>query len=379
MSSVDYRVQLFAPLANGTFGMSGNPDLEFLRPKNLGWSDYLNGVPEAFFTIDQDDEQLMKLSTSAPGTWHTRILRNREIVWSGIFGTEVDANERDVIFYNHGYLAYLAGLCTDWHVTYANSSVGTIISDAWTRAKTGLTSSPVNFVTTGTIETPLTTVGGATLLLPTYDAYYKPILNLLQELTVLVASDQSVIVRFEITHSATPTFNYWYNYGAVGSASQWLPMPYWRLGDGRVAGFSDYTMPIQRRNELLAVGSSPTSDLLRFDSANASSYTTMGRRQSPLYLSWVRDQTELQRVANFRRWQAEFNSRDIQLRMHPNKVLPPGATGAEFRVGSLADVQIQRGASWFGPDPYLIQGVRVIWVKGQEYVRPILQTYPSNG
>lgn len=358
-----YRVQVFA--FGASYGI-GTLLAEFERAKNIGYADTLNDVPEAFFTIDQDDPKLPAVR-GYEGKAHVRILRGEDVVWSGWMGMEHDANERDVIFTCYGYLAGLYFLVSDWNVQYTNAQVNTIVSDAWTRAKTTIPNSPLAFVTTGTIEAPVTTSGGATpLVLPKYSLFYKRLLFVLREMAALSISDTTNTVVFEITHAAAPTFNFWKNRGIV------RPDVVWAYGDRIVSGFRDYQMPIYRRNDLLAVGSAPNNTLLRYEWTAAGDVAAYGTRQEPLYFQYVRDQTELQRVTGLRGALAQRVTPDLTLRFYPNAVIPPNATGAGFRMSDQARVRISRGATSIDAN-FLITGYRVLYVRGNEYLRVSLQ------
>ena len=93
---------------------------EFSNAKNLGWAEYLNDVPEAFFTLNQDDPQLLRLRTYRDKT-HIRIFRDSDLVWAGMMG-EWDANERDAIIYASGYLSYFYKLASGWNVSYTTAT-----------------------------------------------------------------------------------------------------------------------------------------------------------------------------------------------------------------------------------------------------------------
>jgi hypothetical protein len=364
-----YRVLVYAPLADSTYGI-GAQIAEFAHAKNIGYADTLNDVPDSFFTIDQDDPQLPQIA-GYQGRGHVRILRDDVVVWAGWFGMEHDANERDVIFVNFGYLAGLYFLPSDWNVKYTAAEVGTIVSDGWTRAKTTITNSPLNFVATGTIQSPVTTSGGSTsIVLPTYAMFYKRLLFMLREMAALSVSDTTNTVVFEITHS-TPTFNFWKNRGVDH------PDIVWAYGDAVVSGFSDYQMPVDRRTSILGVGSSPTSALLRYEwTAPGADIAEFGARIEPIYLSWVRDQTELTRTTTQRGAIARKTSVDLTIKFAPNSVVPPGGTGAGFRMSDTVRVRVNRGTTQVDATR-LITGFRVLVLGGNEYLRVV--TRPALG
>lgn len=364
MTAPSYRVQVFA--MGASFGI-GNLIAELENVKNIGWSDHLNDVPEAFFTVNQEDPKIALLR-GYQGKAHVRIIRNDDIVWAGKFGHEFDAKADDVIFTAYGYLAHTYSLLSDWNKTYTNTSMGTIISDAWTRAKTGIANSPLAFVTTGTIETPVTTSGGATgITLPRYQEFYKRLLFVFREMATIATSDTTNTVVYEITHSATPTFNYWKNRGVQ------KPNVQWEFGDGYVRDFKVYGYPIYHRNDLLTVGAAANNTTLRYEASDATDITNWGAHQEPVYFSWIRDSTELQRVAKLRLAVGLREQADVSLTFFANTVLPPGATGAGFRLSDQVKVKIDRGFTNIN-SYQLTVGVRVLYVNGNEHVRVELQT-----
>jgi hypothetical protein len=340
--------------------------------KNIGYADTLNDVPEAFFTLDQDDPKVTVLRTYA-GRAHVHIFRNDDLVWAGWFGMEVDSNERDVVFTCYGYLAGFYWMTSNWNVQYTNAQIDTIVSDLWTRVKTTLTYSLFTTFTTGTIQAPVTTSGGATpISLPNYQMFYKRGLFVLKELAAVAMSDTSNRVVFEITHSATPTFNLWKNKTTAQTNTVW------KWGDNKVKGFRDYQMPIYHRNDLQVVGSNPTQSVLRASATDSTDMSTdqWGRRMEPVYLQYVRDSTELDRVSKLRLNLALREQTDLSLNFFPNAVLPPLATGAGFAMGDTVTVKITRGITSIDTT-FLVVGYRVITLGGAEYMRVQLQQPPA--
>ena len=371
--AVRYRLRCSAFLDTTNFGV-GTAIAEPSRIKNLGWGKYLNDVNELFVTLDQDDTQLAALR-DYEGKHHIQVLRQQdsgpwESVWRGWGAMEVDANYRDAVLTGYGYSSGLWWLHTDWDQAWTSQEVGTIISDLWTRAKTTHTQSNLGFVTTGTIQAPVTTSGGGTpIVLPSYRTYNKRILLAMQELVALSASDTNNGVVFEITDGDTPTFNLWKNLGTDRTDQLW------QLG-GAVVDFRQIKLPVLHRNEILAVGSPASSAIYRYTTADAGDINDYGRRQESLFLSWVRDETELQRVTNRRRAMAVREDIYLELRFRKGRVIPPGATGASFALADRVRVNINRGIT--NVDEYrLVSGVQVLYVSGAEHVRALTQQRPG--
>ena len=61
-----------------------------------------------------------------------------------------------------------------------------MVSDQWIQAKTTLTNSNLAWVTTGTIQAPVTTSGGGTaIVLPSYKLFQKRILFVFREMSAI--------------------------------------------------------------------------------------------------------------------------------------------------------------------------------------------------
>ena len=368
-----YRAFLYdtSPASSGGFGPS-TLLAEFEKVKNVGWERHLNEVGTAFFTINQDDPKLSGLR-SYKGKAHVRITRDNEVVFGGIWGG-LSANGEDAILYAYGYEALLYSLPTDWNTRWQDAQIDTIVTDLWTRAKTTLTWSPLGFVTTGTIQAPVTTSGGATaIVLPLYRTYNKRILFCIRELVALGTSDLTNTVYFELLPATSPTsttvtFNFWKNKSTDQTDVKW------EYPNGLVRDFNDDQEPILARNDIVSVGSSPNDILLRQEVDHAGGtygYETIGRRMEPLYFAWVRDEDELTRVSALRLARALRPEPDLRLNMNANSVKPPGVTGAGYTLGDRVRVKVKRGITDI--DQYMfLSGVQVLFLRGQEHVQPWL-------
>ena len=362
-----YRVEVMAFADTSTFGI-GALVAEFENVKNIGWSDYLNDVPQAFFTINQDDPKI-SLLRSYKGKSHVRIWRNDDLVWTGWMAMEVDANSTDAIFYCYGYLAGLFWMHTGWDQSWTSAKVQTIVSDSWTRAKTILTNSRLGFVSTGTIESPFTTAGGPTeITLPAYGGFYKRLLFVMQEMAAISASDTSQTTLFEITHALSPTFNFWKDRATTISDLKW------EWGDRVVQDFSAYEMPIEHRNDILAVGSIPRDALARTEVEDTADMTTSswGRMQESVFFAWARDDTEVDRVTKLRASKALTDSTATTLVFYPGAETPPGTSASKWRLGDKVRVVIDRGVTNIDADMQIV-GVKVLATHGQEYLRTTIQ------
>lgn len=368
MTAVDYRVIISEADSSSDFAVGGTI-CELENRKNLGWARYLNDVGEAFVTINQDDPKIRGLR-DYEGTAHVKYLRNGEVVWRGIL-SEHEANADDVILYSYSYESPLYWLQSDWNQTWKEAQIDTIVSAQWLRAR-NQTSSQLGFVTTGTIQAPVTTSGGATAIeLPSYKSYYKRVLFTLKELSAIATSDTTNTCYFEMAYTTTPTdgdvtFNFWKN----RSTDRGLVMKY----GVNVRDFGDRYAPILTRNDVYGVGSGAHNLLFRFrkqTTAGARGSVLFGLRQEPIYLQWVRDQTDLERVTRLRAAKAIRTDADLTLYMGQNALPPVGTAAGGYNLGDRFPVYIDRGITQVDKTMQLI-GQQVTAARGAERVYPMM-------
>lgn len=336
----------------------------FENALNIGWSEYMNDVGEAFFTLSQDDANLPSLVGNSLLTdmCHMEIYRNNELVWAGWLG-EADETNDDVVLYGYSYLSGLYYLLSDWDQTWTNASVSTIFSDLWTRAKTTLTWSRMNWMSSGTIQSPVTTSDGAvTLTMPFYNIFKKRILLAYKELAAYAISDTTNHVSFEITPAGV--FNLWKDRGNDRTDRP----TFQRMGPGVIRNYRRLWNPVDWRSTIYAVGSSPNDVDLQEEEDN-SSLENQGRREEPIFLQWVRDATELQRVTKLRVQRAGQKNTDLMISMYPNTIVPYRATGADFELGDTFTVDPGRGLSADNPEDKIVVGQQIMFVRGTENVR----------
>lgn len=353
------------------------------NPHSLGWSEYVNDVGEAFFTIMQDDpksghplldsnegpppdENIWRLQDMIINGYHMEIYRNGEKVWGGWIGESDETNE-DTIVYGYSYASGLYSLLSDWDQEWTATDVHTIISDLWTRAKTTLSDSPLAWVTTGTIQSLWSTEGGPTTLqMPFYNIFRKRILLAMKELTAYAISDTNNKVVFEITPDGT--FNLWRNLGTTLFKSGWSSM-----STGNIRSFHRVTKPVDRRTDLYAVGSSPNDIDLQHTESIAGDRSFIGRREEPIYLQWVRDQTELERVAAIRMKRAAKVDTDLSVSFFPDTIIPYRATGAKFTLTDDIWIALRGSGVSDVSEIKTIVGQQVIFHRNAESVKLILE------
>lgn len=359
MSRTEYRVQVYD--STGTSFAPGNLIADFAHPGNVGWADYLNDVPEAFFTLVNDDEQIAAIRTYKDHA-HVKIYRNDDLVWAGVLG-EWEANETDAIFTCYGYLSYFYRLLSSWDVEYEDAQIDTIINDLFTEVTATQTNSVAKWITSGTVQAPVTTSGGATpISLPSYKLFWKRALFLLREMAALSVGNTTNQPVFEITPAGV--FNFWKNLGQDRAFM-------WEYGDSVVAGFDESQVPILKRNDVRVAGMNPSDVALRDRWSNATAISATGRTMEPMFFSWVRDATEMARAAAFRAGMLGRDVADLSIQFKPDSIIPAKATGAGFVLGDRVNIKINRGITVVD-GLYMVRGQQVYYIKGVERVNLIL-------
>lgn len=361
--TLDYHVVISGWADTTDFGI-GSTVAYIANPTNLAWTEYINDVGECFFTLSQTDSMIPKLRNDLNQMRHMRIYRNGQLVWGGWLG-ETDETPEDVIIYGYNYLSGLYMLHSDWNQEWTNENVGDIISDLWTRANSGITGSRMGWMGTGTIQNPVTTSGGAVdLTLPLYKVYYKRILSAMQELVAYSISDTTNHVVFEITPGGT--FNLWKD---LGSSLSNVTFAY---GDGAIRHYRRLRVPIDRRTALLAVGSSPIGATLREEVTAAANISAYGRLEEAIYFSWVKNSTQLGRVARARLQRAKRIDTDLLVTFDRDAIIPARATDSLIALGDDITIDLPKGISSTGSETKMIVGQQVVVTRGSENVRLLL-------
>ena len=365
MANPKYKVVIFNFADTTTFGL-GTPLAVLSSATNVGWSEYGNEVSEAYFTLSQEDSAIAVLSGDAVKYgYHCRIYRDGVLVWGGWLG-EVDEGLNDVVFTAYSYLSGFYHYAMPWDQSWVGQDADQIVEDAFDYAK-GLSKSRVGWITKGTIEHLYVESGGPTTLqMPLYKATYKRPLTVFREMAAYAISDTTNHVIFEVTPSGT--FNLWKNRGSSINSKMWSLGRYIRT-------FRRVRLPVDTRNEILVVGSSPTDTTLRFTATDATTRDAGGLKEEPIFLSWVKDEDELERVAAIRLTKAKRIDTTLYISLFKNTVIPARATNASYAIGDTVHVGIDRGmtqVSLAGSEPKFIAGHQVIYQNGDEFVRLLL-------
>ena len=359
----------------GPYDYSPGPVIaEIVNWYNLGWADYVNDVPEAFFTILQKEgDSLANLLRDYEGRAHVQIYRNGTLVWAGWL-MEYDGQTGDAVFYCYGYLSGLYWQVTNWNVVYIDKKVGEIVETEWLAARNRQMNiggqdrfvSMLHWITTGLIQHPVTTTGGSTdLILPEYKLYNKRLLFMLRELASISMSDTQNTVMFDITPGGQFRF--------LKDSRDDKPNLLFEYGDDQVANFRHLRAAVNRRNSLRGVGSSPMNLVLRSTQTRDGQIDAWGLREEAMYVAWVRDQTALQRVTKHRLARANRIDNDIALQFYPNSVQPPHKLSGQWNLTDRCRVIIDHGTSNFNGWLHAVGQQTVISRAGAERVQVMFQ------
>lgn len=365
--ALGYSVVLrdFVDAAGGDF--SPGPVIAFIdQPHNLAWSEYINEVGEAFFTISQRDAKAALLSSIEDlinRRVHMEVLRNGEKVWGGWLG-EVDENTDDLIIYGYSYLSGFFDLVTAWDTSWTGQTVATIVSDVLNTAKTKA-DSRVHWITRGNIEAPVTTSGGSTAItMPLYRAPLKRILQVFKEMAAYSISDTTNHVVFEVTPDGY--FNLWkHRYAENNNVGTSYP-------HGYVRSYRRIRRPVSRRSKLYSVGTSPTDVNLQDNESDATLINQMGLSEEPIYFSFIRDSNELDRVTKLRLARAKRVDTQLFLSFYRDTIVPFRATGATYKLGDMVYPKIDNGATVISETQRMVAGQQVVWSGKRENVRLLL-------
>jgi hypothetical protein len=366
--ALSYSV-VFRDFTNGSVGSDYSPGavIAFIdSPTNLAWSEYINEVGEAFFTISQSDAKaaiLADLGDLINRRVHMEVLRNGEKVWGGWLG-EIDETTNDVVFYGYSYLSGFYDILTDWNQSYTNQSIADLFT-TFLGVALDKDRSRVHWFTQGTIEGAVTTSGGSTsLTLPLYRASYKRVLSAFKELVTYAISDTTNHVIFEVTPDGV--FNQWSNRKRTVSDVRVA------FGHGQVRSFRRIRRPVHRRTGIRSVGASPTSVNLQGFAEDGTLTALMGRSEEPVFFSFVRDADEVTRVTKLRTERANRVDNDLFLSFYRDSIVPFRATGAPYRLGDLIAPEIDHGVTALTGESKVIAGQQVVYTGRRENVRLLL-------
>lgn len=271
---VEYVVEVYA--SGSTFG-PGTIICEIPDAVNLGWSCYDRLPGKAFFTLPQTSSLINTVNVVTPGTltagvpatYHVAIWRittaGATLVFRGILMDTSDVGD-DVVYSAYDYKALLSLSRSGFKTLYPTKLLGTeIVSPEWVLAKTTTTFSPLAFVTTGTIENPLDTLGVTPIKTNTqFGTLDQHRLQLFYDISEMGRANTANRVTFEIT--LANVFNFWKNQGGTapfelvlnGTVSDYDFTPGWThfrddlatLGVGATGGSAEITA--SAGNDILA-------------------------------------------------------------------------------------------------------------------------------
>jgi hypothetical protein len=266
---VEYAVELFS--SDASFG-PGTKLAEIWDARNLGWSRYSRLPGKAFLTLAQTSPYLSLLT---PLTTHCKVWRLTPNATTEVFDgafLEYDSTGDDVVCDFFDYLALLSISRAGYKTLYPTKALGSeIVAPEWSSAKLA-TSSPLGFVSTGTIEDPLGT--DAVTVIKTNNQFGlldQMRLQLFYDLSEMGRANTTNRVSFEITRGATPTFTFLKNKGSLSSMGLVL--------NGNVSDYHYLPNWSAYRNDLATIGTTIGGGATEVVSKDATAALSKGLRQ----------------------------------------------------------------------------------------------------
>ena len=268
-SPPEYAIEMFSSDAN--FG-PGTKIGEIWDARNLGWSSYDRIPGKAFFTVSQLSSFLSLLD---PLLTHIKVWRitpaGATNVYSGVF---VDYNSvgDDVIASCFDYLSLLAVSRAGFKTLYPTKKVGTeVASPEWSNAKTA-TSSPLAFVTTGTIEDPLGTDNVTPITTSAaFGTLDQQRLQLMYDLSEIGRANTIHHTTYGISRTAPHTFTFSKDKGTVKDVAFVL--------NGNVSDYNYLPNWLSYRNDVATIGQDSVGAPTEIVKADAGAAAAKGLRQ----------------------------------------------------------------------------------------------------
>jgi hypothetical protein len=263
----EYVIELYD--SGATFGP--NVKLaELWDSRNVGWSRYDRLAGKAFFTLDQTSKTLPFIVdlTTHVAIW--RITPNGDtLVYRGAVINRNTTGD-DVVVDCFDYLSLLSISRSGFKTLYPTKKLGTeIVSPEWALAK-GAGSSPLGFVTTGTIEDPLGTDGVTPIKTNAqFGTLDQSRLQLFYDLSEMGRANTTNHVTFEI--DLNNTFNVWKNRGAAAEVAFIL--------NGNISDYQYLPGSIRYRNDLATIAAGGSGGAAEIVATNSAGITAKGRRQ----------------------------------------------------------------------------------------------------
>lgn len=210
LRDVQYHVTTYASDANGGPGaqkLELDPDA-----LNITWQRALNVPGQAALTLTRYNPKLADILYMQD---HLKIWRETTSGTKCVFAGKIikpSKAARDAIVYAWSYEAFLQRSRTAFRTMYQNVNIGTgVVSPEWLLAKNAATS-PLAFVTTGTIQDPVDIT--SIVAIKTNDQFgvneFDRLTTFFTLAEMAMANTPNKVV-FEITHTTPHTFNFWQN------------------------------------------------------------------------------------------------------------------------------------------------------------------------
>lgn len=271
---IEYVVELLSSDAN--FGPSTKV-AELWDARNLGWSCFDAMPGRAFMTLSHRSAHLPFIEELET---HVRIWRITPTadtqVYTGVI-VDRDSSNDDIVFPIFDYIALLGASRSGFKTLYPTKKIGTeVVASEWA-AVLAATSSPLDFVATGTIEDPLA-VDGVTPIKTSaqFGTLDQMRLQLFHDLALIGRANTTNHTTFEITRTAPHTFNFWKNKGSLSDVGFVL--------NGNVKGYRYIPNWLSYRNDLASVSMDADGGPAEIVASDAAQITAKGRRQDVMQI-----------------------------------------------------------------------------------------------
>lgn len=263
----EYVVELYN--SGATFGPNAKL-AEIWDARNVGWSRYDRLAGKAFFTLSQTSAVLPLFDELLTHIAIWRITPSGDtLVYRGVF-IDRNATGDDVILDFFDYISLLSVSRSGFKTLYPTKLLGTeIVSPEWLLAKNA-TSSPLGFVTTGTIEDPLGTDGVTPIKTNAqFGTLDQTRLQLFFDLTEMGRANTINHVTYEI--DLDNAFHFYKNRGGAADIA-------FVLG-GNITDYQWLPGKARYRNDVATIGAGGAGGAAEIVATNAAEILAKGRRQ----------------------------------------------------------------------------------------------------
>jgi hypothetical protein len=334
--TVEYVAELFD--GAGTGRGPGTKLAEVWDARNLGWSRFDRLAGKGFLTLDQVSPFLSLLNPLVTHVKITRVGSTNVEVYTGQF-LDYSSTGDDVVCTFFDYLALFGISRAGFRTMYPTKALGTEIAQVEVDAAIAATSSPVGFITRGTIEDPL---GDDDLTVIKTNAQFGTLdqmrLQLLYDLSEMGRANTGHHVTFGVSRTSPYTFTFLKDAGTLSGLGLVL--------NGTVSDYSFAPNWMRYRNNLASVGLNAAGGAGEIEKSDAAAVTAKGLREDVtaletlLGITGTAVEADQQQAALARKLYDAVNVRSaLWVRLVPGAVEP----FVGWEIADKATVEISNG------------------------------------